>query len=229
MGDTGAGPAVLLLHGQPGSARDWAGVERRLTDNRLLVPDRPGYGASPGPALGPLDSAEALAVELKARVSGPVTVVGHSYGGAVGVALAERYPEQVSALVLLAPAVTPACIGYLDRVLAAPWVGDGLAWAAVGILGRVARRRRDWSWRSFVTEQRALLEEVGYLSAGLESISVPSVVVSGAHDRVVPSRATAEVVFRIPGAELIEIARAGHLLMLDAPDRVVEVIRTYAR
>ncbi len=222
--DQGTGAPILLLHGQPGWGGDLAPLWRRLREHRVLVPDRPGYGSSPGPALGPAGNAEALLRELPDLDGESLTVVGHSYGGAVAVALALACPERVASLVLLAPAVTRSAMGVLDRAFAAPILGEVMAWASVGVVGRLARRRREWSWQSFVIEQRAILDEIDGLEAGLSSIAAPTVVVAGAWDRVVPARATAEVSARIPGCELVRVPRVGHLLPMQAPARVVEVI-----
>jgi pimeloyl-ACP methyl ester carboxylesterase len=83
-------------------------------------------------------------------------------------------------------------------------------------------------WRSFVTEQRALLAETPYLEAGLPSIRVPTAVVAGERDRVVPARAASDLAATIPGAELIWIPAAGHLLPQEEPGVLVDIIRRYS-
>ena len=88
---TGAGlPPVLLLHGQPGGARDWDQVVQAL-DHRVptIVVDRPGWDGHSAPRDLPGNAAATLAA-LDARGAGRATVVGHSFGGAIALHLAPR-------------------------------------------------------------------------------------------------------------------------------------------
>ncbi|MHB1446818.1 MAG: alpha/beta fold hydrolase [Acidimicrobiales bacterium] len=137
--DLGAGPPVLLVHGQPGEGADWDPVIDLLgPTHRLVVPDRPGYGASPGPASGPTGNADRLADLLESLATGPAIVVGHSYGAAVAARLAERHPEAAAALVLVCPAASSAALGGADRALAVPVVGEAAAFFAMRFLAGLA-------------------------------------------------------------------------------------------
>jgi len=106
--------------------------------HRLVVPDRPGYGSSPGPASGPTGNADRLAALLGSLGTGPAIVVGHSYGAAVAARLAERHPEVVAALVLVCPAASSAALGGADRALALPMVGEAAAFLAMRSLANLA-------------------------------------------------------------------------------------------
>jgi pimeloyl-ACP methyl ester carboxylesterase len=85
------------------------------------------------------------------------------------------------------------------------------------------------AWRSFIVEQRALVNETPHLEAALSSISVPTAVVSGARDRVVPVTASRGLAELIPGAEMITLARAGHLVPVEMPGELVAIIARYDR
>ncbi|MDO3645593.1 alpha/beta fold hydrolase [Nocardia mangyaensis] len=101
------GSVVLALHGLTGHGNRWENLAaEHLPRARVLAPDLRGHGRSP--ALPPWDFetiAEDLADLLRTETAGPVVVVGHSFGGAVGIHLARRNPELVRALVLLDPAI----------------------------------------------------------------------------------------------------------------------------
>ena len=105
---SGAGPAVLLLHGLPGTAEDWNLVTRLLPGRRTVAIDRPGYGFSTG-GYFPLERQLQAIQELigKLHLGHPI-LVGHSYGGTIALAFAERYPSEVSGLVLVDAAATCA-------------------------------------------------------------------------------------------------------------------------
>jgi pimeloyl-ACP methyl ester carboxylesterase len=164
--------------------------------------------------------------------------------------MAMRHGDRVSGLVLLGSVGTATSIGPYDRVLGLPVLGEGLAftgWELSRRLLPVLRRRStrlpqtlralvravphtrpEAAWRSFVVEQRALLAETPYLEAGLSSIRVPTAVVAGDRDRVVPARAASELAASVSGAELIWVPDAGHLLPQEQPAVLVDVIRRYS-
>ena len=129
-------------------------------------------------------------------------LVGHSYGGGVALAVAKMAPERVEALILLA-SVGPGSINGWDRLLAAPVAGTVCACSPRGSLtprfarARLTRIERirgrplqpdehvNWHiwghaghdhgpiWRTFLTEQRALVDGLDHLVAGLSAVGGP--------------------------------------------------------
>jgi pimeloyl-ACP methyl ester carboxylesterase len=98
------GETLVLLHGLLDSSEGWSRLCERIPADAIAF-DLPGFGYSDAPSQGSIDGyardvAEGLALLGVERF----TLVGHSLGGAVAVALAEMMPTKVSALVLLAPA-----------------------------------------------------------------------------------------------------------------------------
>nr|WP_280263668.1 alpha/beta fold hydrolase [Nocardia abscessus] len=108
--ETGAGPAVVLLHGGgPGAgglsnyARNVEPLARRF---RVIVPDMPGYGRSTkridqSDPFG--DLAAAVGGLLDALDIGSAHLIGNSYGGAAALRLAMDRPEKVGKLILMGP------------------------------------------------------------------------------------------------------------------------------
>jgi pimeloyl-ACP methyl ester carboxylesterase len=133
---------VLLVHGQPGLGSDWEAVAARLSDHRLLLVDRPGYGASGDEPTTMAGNAALLAELLTERGAAPATVVGHSYGGGIAIVLAATHPELVSGLVLVASTGLAGSLNSVDRALAAPVVGEALSAVGLFALGRVLPRLR---------------------------------------------------------------------------------------
>jgi pimeloyl-ACP methyl ester carboxylesterase len=97
----GAGTPVVLIHGLPGTAEDWEDVTPLLAGRRTIAIDRPGFGYSTGGYV-PFDRQLEVIHELlvKLNVEKPI-LVGHSYGGAISLGYAERYPSDVRGLVLV--------------------------------------------------------------------------------------------------------------------------------
>jgi pimeloyl-ACP methyl ester carboxylesterase len=102
----GPEPAVLLIHGLPGTAEDFEAVTPLISGHRTVAIDRPGYGFSSG-GYFPFERQLQAVHELIARLHlGHPILVGHSYGGAVSLAYAERHPGEVRGLVLVDAAAT---------------------------------------------------------------------------------------------------------------------------
>jgi pimeloyl-ACP methyl ester carboxylesterase len=243
--------AVLLLHGQPGSARDWDGVVAALEPGfEVIAIERPGWGGS-GAATGLEGNALAAVAALDARGVKRATVVGHSLGGGVAAWLGAFFGDRVAALVLAAPAANTDALDRFDRVLAAPVIGElasGAALTGVGLvlaasplrgwiaralsidegyLGLASRRLLTSDARAaFLDEQRALFRDLPELERHLTQISVPTVIVTGSEDQIVSPGAARKLAGQIPGARLVELAGAGHLLPHRHAERLAEVIRT---
>ena len=140
--DRGRGAPVLFVHGQPGLGSDWDEVAARLTDHRVLIVDRPGYGRSGEETLSIEGNAELLAAMVVERGAVPVTVVGHSYGGGVAIELAARRPDIVAGLVLVGSIGRAESLNILDHLLAVPVMGEVLSVAGLFTLGQVLPRVR---------------------------------------------------------------------------------------
>ena len=249
---TGNGPAVLLLHGQPGTAGDWKWVAPRLSDRyRVVVPDRPGYGQTGGVATGFHGNARA-AIELLDHLGiERAVLVGHSWAGGAVLAAAAAWPDRVSGMVLVSSVGPGEPIGWEDRLLAAPVIGEAIAAATIGGLGLVLGRDRIQSflsgrldgraaeaveamtrltlggsgvWHAFVTEQRALVAELESLAGRLTDVEAPAVVVHGRNDRLVPPSVAEHLATRLPNASLRMLSGVGHLIPHDRPAAVAAAI-----
>jgi pimeloyl-ACP methyl ester carboxylesterase len=111
-------PAVVLLHSSGGSARQWTALAERLQPRfHVHAVDLHGHGTQAGWSesrrLALAD--EVALVEPILQAAGCVHLVGHSYGGAVALKLAELHPEAVLSLV----AYEPVLMGWLFNHVAA--------------------------------------------------------------------------------------------------------------
>jgi pimeloyl-ACP methyl ester carboxylesterase len=246
--------AVVLLHGQPATHVSWLPARRLLDDAEVLTdvdvlnPDRPGYGANPAPATDYPGNVDWLIRLLDGAGLRRAVLVGHSWGGGIATLAAVRHPDRVAGLVLVS-SVGPRCLLPQDHPLGWPVLGDLLAYAGLNAAGPVLRHRARKElglrvapadldeveeslrvqferpvWRSFLLEQRALLEQLPALDAALAAIRVPAIVLTGTEDRVIPADTPRLLSSRIRGAELRVIPRIGHMLPLDAPDIVARAV-----
>ncbi|MEA2391635.1 MAG: hypothetical protein QOK31_1744 [Solirubrobacteraceae bacterium] len=248
--EAGEGPPVVLLHGQPGVATTWDRVTVALRRGaRVIAPDRPGYGATGGRAVGLRANAEVVRDLLDALEIERATVVGHSWGGGAALALAQAHPERIDGLVLACSIGTRSSVDAVDRLLARPVIGPAFTYAAFRTLRRLlplrpTRRlvpglgnlseealrdlvqtlneRRDW--RSFLVEQRALVDEIDDLDRRLGDVVAPTTVLIGADDFLVAPAVGRELGERIPGATCRVVEGAGHVLPAEAPDAIADAV-----
>lgn len=228
--ETGEGPLVLFLHGTGGNGRAWFNQLRRLGEtHHCIAIDLPGYGQTP---LGPLqahDDYPAFLDRLMA-VAGwdEAVMVGNSLGGRVALAMALDYPRRVAGLVLInssgihlegVPTLSPfdmepasflKAIFYrpADRVMALRAAGETPPWLATARL----------------LSENSLHED---LRSRLKEVAVPTLILWGEHDAVIPLPYAVALQEGIPGARLVQIPRAGHVPMLERPDAVNRAIAAF--
>jgi pimeloyl-ACP methyl ester carboxylesterase len=212
---TGTGEPVVLIHGLSGSSRWWRhNVPVFARSHRVFVLDLAGYGrARRQRSLGVREDAALIAAWLDNQQLQHVTLIGHSMGGHIALRVAALRPERVKNLVL-------ACAsGLLDghpvRVaLKLPRaVVTGRKSFVPRILLDAARAGLPNMWRSTM---HLLGDNVLDVLPGL---NVRTLVIWGARDALVPARLGRALAAAIPGARYEEIKAAGHVVMVDAPER----------
>jgi pimeloyl-ACP methyl ester carboxylesterase len=255
--EQGEGPGLLCIHGASANGREFLPTiaPALAGEYRLLIMDRPGHGHSPAVrrAREILTQAKAAAAVVAASGAGPVLVLGHSFGCAVGLRLALERPDLVRGLVLAAPACNPfppkhawhtraaalpivgpvfahAIVTPLGPVLAKPAVANTFAPAAApegyahaAGMGLLFRRRQ------FVENARVMVgisAEFAAQAPLYPTIDVPVVIITSDDDRVVsPKRHAYALNDAIDQAELIVTPKAGHMPHQIRPDIVAQAVR----
>jgi pimeloyl-ACP methyl ester carboxylesterase len=219
--EVGMGTPVILIHGLGGSSRWWFPILPSLSAAhfRLLAPDLPGFGRSPGSFLEVPRAARTL-IELADRVGlGRFFVCGHSLGGAVAAQLAADYRDRIRALVLVnsagIPGVGPA--RWLGRVMQ-PW-----SWCPLGFLGTMLgdmlRAGPGTMWAGARHLRRYDLRPV------LERMSgMPTLVIWGQKDSLTPPRHAREIAAELDSSRLEWVPNAYHLPMVSHPEIVSRLI-----
>jgi pimeloyl-ACP methyl ester carboxylesterase len=221
------GEGLLLLHGA--GARGLVWQQQVLAFPRAQAPDLPGRaGRAPAGVDGYLEALRAGLTPGPARVVG-----GHSLGGAIAMAWAIRYPEEVRALILVGTGarlrVTPA---WLEGIRSgnADIVGQfGAAWFGP----QADQRLREKSLRLLrATPPDVLLADLaaadGFDVMGeLARIAAPALVVCGADDRLTPPKYSRYLHEQIRGSHLVVVEGAGHMVMLEQPQATNQALRDF--
>lgn len=246
------GPAVVLSHCWTGSRATWEPVAARLVAAgcRVVLYDQRGHGASTmGPDAPTVEGlGDDLAAVLETVDARGAVLAGHSMGGMTLQALAVNRPdviaERVRALVLAGTAGFGVAAGpfsapvrfvtgdrRLERVMAGRF-GPALSRGSVGRRPRQAHlvATRD-AWLSLPTDVRrqflVALQAMDF-RAGLARVTVPTTVVVGSRDLLTPPRLGRALAAAIPGARLVEVPGAGHMLPYEEPDLLAEHILSAA-
>jgi pimeloyl-ACP methyl ester carboxylesterase len=139
---SGAGPALLLIHGLGCDSSTWLPVMRRLARRyTVIAPDLLGHGASDKPradyTLG--EYANAMRDLLTLLGVDRATVVGHSFGGGVAMQFAYQFPERTERLLMIAPGGLGPEVTPLLRMLTLPFADTAMRAATLPPLRPVVR------------------------------------------------------------------------------------------
>lgn len=235
-----AGVPPLFLHGVPTSSDDWYPLLERTGG---IAPDLIGFGRSA--KAGNLDYAidgHADFIEQLLDVLGVdrVKLVAHDWGAGGGLVFAQRHPERIDRIVLCN--ALPLLDGFRWRGLARVWRRPVLGELVMGSVNRrlLSRHLRQgcvrddaWTpariaevWEQFDQgTQRAILRlhratgeaDLARAGAHLDRLELPALVVWGARDPWLPAELGAAYAARLPHAELVPVADAGHWPWLEQP------------
>ncbi|HTJ24748.1 MAG TPA: alpha/beta fold hydrolase [Candidatus Limnocylindria bacterium] len=224
----GTGPPLLFLHGSGGVAAWLPWMDRLAERYDVIIPDHPGWGRSEMPAW--LDTIHDLAYFyldfIEALGLAQVDLVGNSLGGWIACELAVRSTIALRRLVLVSPAglrvpgvqkfdifahshedVTRRLFhdpALAERVLAQPVDEAALD---LQLKNRFATARVAWQPRLYDP----------HLAKWLHRIDVPTLILWGEDDALLPAAYAAEFARLIPGARVATIPQCGHLPHVEKP------------
>ena len=240
------GKPLVLLHGIGGDGTIWQPQLDAWSDRfRLFAWDMPGYGKSERlyemsfPAL-----AEALVALLDELELERAHLVGHSMGGMLAQAMTALHPERVASLVLCA---TSASFGPPGGDFQRQWVKDRLAPLDAGqgmdvvardAIARLIGDEPDPEGIALAERCMSAVSEASYRAAvrcvasfdqreTLDTIAVPTLLVAGEKDPSAPLKAMQRMEAGIPGAQLVCLEGAGHLVPMERPQAFNETVARF--
>ncbi len=234
-GPAADGPVVVLVHGTLDRGNSFRRTMRRLEDVRVVTYDRRGYQESRGaePPVGVDRHIEDL-LGILAEIGGSPVVVGHSLGGLVALGATMAEPGRVSAVgAFEAPIRWIPVEGGNDRPA---WMAHDDPAAAVesffrGQVGAEAWDRLEPAARADrLADGPALITELASIGReplfDVTELRVPAVFGGGGDSDRYHKEHLAWLAEHVPGAEMVEIAGAGHGAHLTHPDAFARFVRT---
>jgi pimeloyl-ACP methyl ester carboxylesterase len=240
-----AQPALLFVHGAAHDHSVWALQSRYFAHHgyNVLAVDLPGHGRSAG---APLPSVEAIAQwlprALDAAGAAAATLIGHSMGALAVLECAARFPDRVSRMALLGPAVP---MQVSDDLLAAAKVDDHVAFELIngwshsagkqlggnqvpgmwmtGAALRLMERSRPGTLYADLNACRCYVE--GLRAAAL--VRCPALVILGARDIMAPPKGAQAMLDALSDKRVQTLPDTGHAMMAEQPDAVLDALRAF--
>lgn len=244
----GAGPPIMILHGLYGSGDNWGHIGRVLSaDHEVFLVDGRDHGRSPHTEhiTYPLMAEDVHALMQKLGLR-DVVLVGHSMGGKTAMTFAQRWPELLKSLVVVDIGPREYAAGehativkalatsdlahkttrqeveeHISRTVPEPGVVQflmkSLYWEEPGKLA--------WRFNVPVLE-RDMPHILGAI--GAETVKVPTLFIRGGKSPYIPREDLAQIKEQFPNSRVETIPYAGHWVHAQAPDEVMDMIRSMA-
>lgn len=255
--DRGAGPPLLMLHGNPTSSYLYRDVVDRLADRfRCVVPDLPGFGFSePRAGFGgsPADHARVIAEVVDHLDLSGYTLVAHDWGGPIGLAAALEAPERLAGMVLgntwAWPVHDDRHFTSFSAIMGGPVGRLGARWLnlVVNLMLPLGHRRRRLTRAEMRTyraatrspERRAATSRfareivassdfLADVEAGLRRlVDVPTAFAWPEADIAFRDSELERWLTHFPDAHVTRLPGVGHFLPSDAPDDLADVIASW--
>ena len=238
-------PAVVFIHGAELDHSSW-GLQSRWFAHHgfaVLAVDLPGHGRSAGQ---PLSSIEEIAAWLVALLDASgitrAALVGHSMGSLAALEAAARFPERISRIALVGNATPmPVSKGLLDAARDDPGRAEAMinAWShsphghiggntAPGMwMYGASRRLMARAERSVLFNDLSACNNYAQGLAQAAQVRCPALLVSGSRDQMTSPKAAKTLATVLPEARLLVLDGAGHSLMAEQPDAVLDALRAF--
>jgi len=242
--EQGDGEPIVLLHGFCCSSDSWKEVIPLLSQNyRVIAPDLRGYGmsqsTSPTAVIGMEEMAEDIQRLLDVLGIDKVNICGHSMGGYVSLAFAERYTDRLRSLSLVHSTALPDTENGKDaRLQSIKAIEEkGMGTFLEGFIAkffapdRLENRDEMTKWALEIGRRTSTETAIGCLLGMRErpdrnhvllSLQFPVLLLAGSHDLIIPKERT----FSVDGEHIQqeELKGCGHTSMFEAPKELVEIM-----
>jgi len=245
--EEGSGEAVVFLHGFLESKEIWGDFTRSLIPAyHVITIDLPGHGLSS--VFSDMHTMAFMAECVKEVIHslglGKVVVVGHSMGGYVSLAFAEKYPESLAGLCLFHSSPYPdngekkknrdRTIDVVKQgkknQLVAMHIPMTFAPANRPLFGKIIERLKETAMH---TPDNGIIAAVAGMrdrpdrSEILHLLNIPVLIIAGANDSFI-STDVSENIFRLPGNPLpLMLEMSGHMGFIEEKEKALEGLKDY--
>jgi pimeloyl-ACP methyl ester carboxylesterase len=259
--ERGSGEPLVLLHGNGSMVQDFESsglVDLAAKTHRVLIFDRPGFGHSDRPrnvVWTPDAQAELIKRALERLGISRAIVLGHSWGASVAVALALKFPQLVSGLVLASgyyyPTLRPDVVAL--SAPAVPVAGDVLGHTLSPVISRLMwplmmaqifgprtvpakfdgfpkeMALRPSQIRASAEESALMIPDAFHFRDQYANLSMPVAIIAGEEDRLIDiDKQSARLHSEVSQSRFHRVPGAGHMIHQTATSRVMAAINEVA-
>jgi len=235
----GNGAPLMLIHGYPLDHTIWSDVANLLkNDFDLILPDLRGFGQSTTVETPYTisDMADDLAGLIDYLGIEKIALAGHSMGGYVALAFAQKYPQWVNGLGLVA---SQAAADSSERKAGRYQTAAEVSQKGVGVIaeGMTTKFSADVGVQAFLRplmERQTPFAVIGALKAmaeredlmdHLSSVTFPVALIHGDADMLISIDRAREIKETLPSAQLVILQGAGHMPMMESPHKTADGLR----
>lgn len=251
--DQGQGDVVLLIHGSgPGVTAwaNWRGIIPELSKQaRVIAPDMLGFGYSQCPPQQKLDSVtwvDSLVGLLNALAIDRVSIVGNSFGGAIALAFAHRYPEKVDKLILMGAVGVSFPLtdglnkvwGYQPSIETMRGLMEVFAYDHSIINDDLVKMRYEASIRDdvqtrfeqlFPEPRQAGIEMLALTEDQIRLLPQHTLIIHGRDDLVIPLEVSERLVRLIAKSQLHVFGECGHWVQIEKAKEFTQLLLDFVR
>ncbi len=221
----GTGSPVAMFHGFGRSGQIWQrNISFLAQFKQVVIIDLPGHGRSEFAGRWLLrDIASQLVKWLQQKKLSPLILVGHSMGGAIAIYLTSQMPHIVEKLILVdsigLPLQTNAYTLMIRALLTSIYYPSGIPpWKLVSNLLRTSPGLLHQIVQDVVKSD---------LRTEITSITVPTLIIWGEHDKLLPLSIGRELNAAIRGSTFVVLPRSGHCPHLQEPERFNKIVAEF--
>ncbi|MCF6238774.1 MAG: alpha/beta hydrolase [Candidatus Marinimicrobia bacterium] len=253
--DSGIGQPLIFLHGQASDLLNFDPVYPLFVKNhRVIALDYPGFGKSDKPGTSFSEEFLVSLLDSLYETTGveSATLIGHSYGGYVGMLYGAARPERVKSMVLISPAGIQKFNSFISTAMRKAFTVESiLKTTTKKALKNYRNTSVNWSpaMEIYAMRRVALLTEGGeeyrrYAHAMVQAMelmlntgvgdrigmqNLPTLLIWGMDDPLIPLKVSNEALQLIPSATLKTINDCGHFPMLEHPQEFQQIIEVFLK
>ncbi len=245
---SGQGKPVVLIHGVPADGSLWSSQSAFLANHfQLIIPDLPGSGKSELADDVSIDAmADMIKYILDTENAGEAVIIGHSMGGYVAVAFADKFPEAVKALGLFhssayadseeKKASRKKNIGFIQKHGSYEFIrqstpglfSDDFKTNHKEVVEGIIEKYKNFNPESLAGYQQAMMDRTDRRKV-LEQIACPVLFIIGTHDKAIPLEDSMEQC-HIPSLSYIHILKnSGHMGMLEEAEKSNGILEQFLK
>jgi len=227
-------PPVILVHGAGGTHLSWPPQIRRLSGHRIITLDLPGHGKSEGISRQDItEYGNAVTAFMQKLRLYKAVIVGFSMGAAIALSLSMNTKNRLIGLGLIGSGAKMQISQDILEMASNPSAFESAVKTIIETsysnstdsqIKKMAINKMSETRQAVLYGDLLACKGFDEREINMNSINMPTVLISGTEDRMTSLKQAERLRDQISGAQLHTLEGAGHLVMLEEPDKVADLL-----